>query len=474
MKDILSFSLTEHIQNLSKKDYSSYELTLSCLKIIEETANINAFITTAPEEALKRAKESDLRRLSGCLLSELDGIPFGAKDNISAKGMPLTCASRILAGYIAPYDATVIARLKDKGAILVGKTNLDEFAMGDSTESSVFGATLNPLDSSRVAGGSSGGSAAAVCARQVPFALGSDTGGSVRQPSAFCGTVGMRSTYGSVSRYGLVSFAPSFDIIGAITRNLLDNAIVTSHICGIDEKDATSFSLQDDLRKDIGKGVRGMKIALLSEIPEVTVSNDVLDAMKASAARLRELGAEVEEISLKYASSAYASYYTLVCAEASSNLARFDGVRYGLRANQYTNTDELYQATRSSGFGKEPKRRMLFGAMALSAEHRSILYDRACNMRRLIGHELSSVMSTYDAILMPSATSPAYEINSNPNFEMRNSDIFCCLASLSGMPSISVPIKAEGALPIGVQLMGAHCTEAKLYCIASALEGGSV
>lgn len=474
MKDILSFSLSEHIHNLSKKDYSSYELTSACLERIDETSRLNAFISTFPEEALKRAKEADSRRNGGCALSELDGIPFGAKDNISAKGMPLTCASRMLSGYVAPYDATVIGRLKKKGAILVGKTNLDEFAMGDSTESSAFGATLNPLDTSRVAGGSSGGSAAAVCAYQVPFALGSDTGGSVRQPSAFCGTVGMRSTYGSVSRYGLVSFAPSLDIIGAITRSTLDNAIVSSHICGADEKDATSFSPKNDIRADIGKDIKGIRIALLSEISDTSVSDEIRKAVKTSVARLRELGAEVSEITLDHASSAYASYYTLACAEASSNLARFDGVRYGLRAKQYSSAEELYRASRSEGFGKEAKRRILFGAMALSAEYRSILYDRAYNMRGLIAHELSAALANYDAILMPSATTVAYEINNSANFEIRNGDIFCCLASLAGMPSISLPVNNENALPTGIQIMGAHCSESKLYRIAFALEGGVV
>ena len=345
--------------------------------------------------------------------------------------------------------------------------------MGDSTENSIFGATLNPHDTARTAGGSSGGSAAAVAAFQVPFALGSDTGGSVRQPAAFCGVVGSRLTYGSVSRYGLVSFAPSLDIVGAITRNTLDNAIASSHICGKDEYDSTSFSLDFELCQDIGKDIKGMKIALLTDIPENPLSTEVSATMQASALRLKELGIQMEKISLKYASSAYAAYYAIVCAEASSNLARFDGVRYGSRAEEYTDISSLYKASRSQGLGNEAKKRILFGAMALSAEHKASLYGNACNMRDLISYELCSVLSDFDAILMPTAPCTAYKLNQSSE-QIRTDDIFCALASLSGMPAISVPHKTEGSMPVGVQLMGAHCAEDKLYRIAYALEGGAL
>ena len=471
MKKIVFLPLSEHIKNLASKQYSSEELTEACLDRIEETRNLNSFITLDAEQALVKAKEADSRRRGGASLSELDGIPYAAKDNICTKGMLTTCSSNILRNYISPYDATVISRLASKGAVLLGKTNLDEFAMGDRTENSIFGPTLNPHDTSKTAGGSSGGSAAAVAAYQVPFALGSDTGGSVRQPAAFCGVVGSRLSYGAVSRYGLVSFAPSLDIIGAITRNILDNAIVTSHICGADEKDSTSFQLDFAPSQSINKDIAGMKIALLADLPEVQISNVVKNALQISAAKLKELGAKVEEISLKYAPSAYATYYTLVCAEASSNLSRFDGVRYGLRAQDYTDITSLYNASRSQGLGKEAKKRILFGAMALSAEHKASLYDNAINMRNLISHELCSVLSDFDAILLPTAPRTAYGL-SEPPAQICNDDIFCSLASLSGMPAISIPYMTEDSLPIGIQLIGNHCTEDKLYRIAYALEGG--
>ena len=471
MNNILPLSLADHIRNLASKQYSAEELTRACLERIEETKHLNCFITLDAEQALIKAKQSDARRKEGAPLSELDGIPYAAKDNICAKGLPTTCSSNILKNYISPYDATVIRRLKSKGAVLLGKTNLDEFAMGDRTETSIFGPKLNPHDASKTAGGSSGGSAAAVAAYQVPFALGSDTGGSVRQPAAFCGVVGSRLTYGGVSRYGLVSFAPSLDIIGAITRNTLDNAIASSHIYGADENDATSFSPELDLCQDIGKDISGMKIALLTEIAENPPSKEVAAAMEASALRLRELGATVEEISLKYAPSAYAAYYTLVCAEASSNLSRFDGVRYGIRADGYTDIGSLYKASRSQGLGNEAKKRILFGAMALCTEHKASLYNNALNMRNLISHELQSVLSSFDAILLPTAPRTAYTLN-ELSTQICTDDIFCSLASLSGMPAISVPYKTVGNLPVGVQLMGAHCSEDKLYRIAYALEGG--
>lgn len=476
MKDIINLTVREHLLALAKREYSSEELTRAYLERIEETKHINSFVTLDCEGALKKAKESDARRALGRPLSELDGIPYGAKDNIVTRGIRTTCSSRMLENYVPSYDATVIERLASKGAVLLGKTNLDEFAMGVSTETSLFGVTLNPLDIHRVAGGSSGGSAAAVAACQVPFALGTDTGGSIRQPAAFCGVVGMRSTYGSVSRYGLVSFSPSLDIIGAVTRDVLDNAIVTEHLCGADDKDETSFTLGGDLSADIGKDIKGMKIALLADIPGDAVSQQVHDAIAASADRLRALGATVEEVSFKHAFSAYAAYCAISCAEASSTLARFDGVRYGTRAADYTDMDDLYRLSRSAGIGKEVKRRILFGTMALSSEYKEDIYKNACNMRALIGHELTSALGDYDAILLPTAPTVAYEVgySSMLRFEACSDDIFCALSALSGLPAISLPVSLRGELPVGVQLMGAHCSEQKLYRIAAALEGGAL
>lgn len=477
MKELICRTVLEHSRALEKKEYSSQELTAAYLDRINETdRKINAFITLDAERAMAKAKEADKRRASGVPLSLLDGIPYAAKDNISTKGVRTTCSSRMLANYIPPFDATVIERLSDRGAILLGKTNLDEFAMGVSTETSYFGTTLNPLDTTRAAGGSSGGSAAAVSAGQVPFALGTDTGGSIRQPAAFCGVVGMRSTYGSVSRYGLVSFSPSLDIIGAVTRDVRDSAIITNAIGGADRRDETSFSLPGDLSANIGKDIRGMKVAILGDIPKGAISEEVAEAIRLSARRLRELGAEVSEVSLKYASLAYAAYCTVSCAEASSTLARFDGVRYGFRAEGYTDTEDLYRLSRSQGFGKEVKRRILFGTLALSAEYREDLYKRACHTRALIASELISLLERYDAILLPTAPTSAYKVgySSKLKFEACSDDIYCALAALAGLPALSVPLSINGELPVGVQFVGRPCSEVDIYRLAFALEGGAL
>ena len=467
-------TLIEHIDALAKKEYSSFELTSALLEQIEHRdRDIGAFITLDSEGALKAARESDSRRAKGERLSPLDGIPYAAKDNISVKGLSTTCASNMLRSYTAPYSATVAELLSRAGAILLGKTNMDEFAMGVSTETSCFGVTKNPLDLSRVAGGSSGGSTAAVAAYGLPFALGSDTGGSVRQPAAFCGAVGMRPTYGTVSRYGLISFAPSMDIIGAITKNVADNAYVTSAILSADSRDMTSVKHPlCDLSADIGKDIRGMKIALIGDLPDRAAADSVCHAISHTAAILVELGASIEEISLPHAASAYASYYTIGCAEASSNLARFDGVRYGHRTDSYSNLDSLYRRSRSEGFGDEVKRRILFGTMALSAEYCKDFYESAVKMRAVISHELCNALDSYDAVLLPTAPTEAYGIGKSTllRFEAGIDDIYCALASLAGLPAISLPYRSKGELPVGIQLIGKAFDESAIYRIAYAIE----
>lgn len=473
MNEIITHSLARHIQALKEKQYSAEELTRALLdQIGAEDPKINSFITVDHDRAIKAAKESDERRASGIALSALDGIPYAAKDNISTCGLATTCGSRILKGYVPPYNATVIDRLTSSGAVLLGKTNMDEFAMGVSTETSCFGATLNPLDLSRVAGGSSGGSAAAVSAFNVPFTLGSDTGGSVRQPAAFCGIVGMRPTYGCVSRYGLVSFAPSLDIIGPLTADVTDNVIAINAILGIDSKDMTSVAHPEATVKSPVNGVRGMRIAILKDIQDRPVSATVARAISKSADILRYMGADVSEISLPHVDSAYAAYYTIGCAEASSNLSRFDGVRYGMRANGYNDTEELYRLSRSNGFGNEVKRRILFGTMALSSEYVNDFYRQAVNMRGLISHELCNILSDADAILLPTAPTEAYTLGqaSTFSFESGIDDIYCALASLAGLPAISLPYREKDALPVGVQLIGRAFGESALYRIAYSLE----
>lgn len=470
MSDVTKRSLVEHINALKNKEYSSEELTRAYLGQIEQS-DLNAYITLN-EEAISSAIESDRRRAKDEALSALDGIPYAAKDNLSTRGIRTTCASKMLENYVPPYDAHVIEALATNGAVLLGKTNLDEFAMGVSTETSYFGATLNPIDKSFVAGGSSGGSAAAIAAGEAAFALGSDTGGSVRQPAAFCGIVGMRPTYGAVSRYGLISFAPSLDQIGPITKNVLDNAAVLGALCSRDTRDESSVGSNTRFTESIGKEISGMKIAVLGGIDGHSVTAEVSHAVDVCAKALASLGADVETISLKNAKDAYAAYYVISCAEASSNLSRFDGVRYGFRAQNYSSMDELYTATRSEGFGGEAKRRILFGTMALSAEYRDDFYTRAKNTRTIISNELYEALKKYDAILLPTAPTSAYKLGeaARLGFEACVDDIFCTLAALAGLPAISLPYREEGKMPVGIQLMGRAFGESELYRIAYALE----
>jgi len=470
MSDIIFRSLEEHIKALKSKEYSAQDLTRAYLAQIEKS-DLNAYITLN-ESAISSAIASDERRAKGENLSVLDGIPYAAKDNISTKGMRTTCASKMLENYVPPFDAHVIERLRGDGAILLGKTNLDEFAMGVSTETSYFGATLNPIDKSFVAGGSSGGSAAAVAASEAAFALGSDTGGSIRQPAAFCGAVGMRPTYGAVSRYGLISFAPSLDQIGPVTKNVLDNAIVLGMLCSRDMCDESSVGSRACFTESIGREISGIKIAVLGGIDGHLVSNEVSHAVDVCAKALASLGADIENIVLPNANDAYAAYYVISCAEASSNLSRFDGVRYGFRAQSYSGIDELYTATRSEGFGAEAKRRILFGAMALSAEYRDDFYQRAKNTRSIISNELCEALKKYDAILLPTAPSSAYRLDeaSRIGFEAGIDDIFCTLAALAGLPAISLPYREANEMPVGVQLIGRAFGESELYRIAYALE----
>ena len=470
---ITSRTVAEHAEALDKGEYSSLELTRAYIENMENDV-WNVYISKNCEQALSLAAQSDSRRARGELLSPLDGIPYAAKDNISYKGLPTTCGSRMLKNYVSPYNATVIDRLSGKGCILLGKTNLDEFAMGVSTETSHFGTTLNPLDTTRVSGGSSGGSAAAVAGELAPFALGSDTGGSVRQPAAFCGVVGMRPTYGTVSRYGVVSYASTMDIVGTVTKNVRDNALVTSAICGADDFDETSLDHPvADLGCELGKDLRGMRIALLSSISSDMLSREANNAMAIAVKHLCALGAEVTEISLPHVSAAYAVYYIVSCAEASSNLARFDGVRYGFRAEGYESTEELYRLSRSQGFGHKVKDRILFGTLALSAEYREDFYKNACKMRGVIVDEVTSALEGVDALLLPTAPTVAYKLgySKQMRFEAGIDDILCAPASLAGLPAISIPYRDKDTMPVGIQLVGKAFSEPMIYRIAHALEG---
>ena len=472
MNELIFRSLDEHKRALAAREYSSEELTRAYLERIEEKEpSINSFVSLCQDRAIDAAKESDERRRNGAPLSALDGIPYAAKDNIAVSGLPLRCGSRILEGYVSPFDATVISRLKSSGCILLGKTNLDEFAMGTDTETSASGRTKNPLDENRVTGGSSGGSAAAVAAYEAPFTLGSDTGGSVRQPAAFCGIVGLRPTYSALSRYGLVGFSPSLDTIGILSRSASECADIMNATVGADSRDATSRPFPaSDLSALIGKDIRGMRIGVVREAIGEGLSEGVLEAMQVATDTLRSLGAKMTEISLPHLHAAYAVYYTFSAAEAASNLSRFDGVRYGYRAESCGSIEELYERSRAEGFGDEVKRRVLFGNFALSGENREKIYGRAVAMRKQIIAELSSVLSRCDLLLLPTASTHAYRAGVKKSALYCKDDLLCTLAALAGLPALSLPYHRDGKLPVGIQLMGPAFSEDRLFSVAHLLE----
>lgn len=474
MSEILNRSLTEHADAMRRGEYSARELTALYLKQIERTdGKLSAYLTVCSEQALAAADRSDARRAAGRSLGVLDGIPFAAKDNICTKGIPTTCASRMLEGYCPPYDATVIERLSARGAVLLGKTNMDEFAMGSTGENSAFGVTHNPIDPARVAGGSSGGSAAAVAAKQAVFTLGTDTGGSIRQPSAFCGVVGIKPTYGRVSRYGLVAYASSLDQIGPITRTVADNATVLSAIAGYDDRDATADARGSEVFLPNGyEDVKGLKIGIVRQLSEEGISCEVRRAILEAAERFRGMGATVKEMSLPSLKDASAAYYVIASAEASSNLARFDGIRYGHRAEDADTLAELYRRSRTEGFGDEVKRRILLGTFVLSEGYADDYYRRAMQLRRAIRAELERAYDEVDLLLMPSAATVAYRIGEAVRLTDRYRDDLCgVVANLAGLPSISIPCGAdENGLPIGLQLMGRAFDERTLYRAAYAYE----
>jgi aspartyl-tRNA(Asn)/glutamyl-tRNA(Gln) amidotransferase subunit A len=438
---------------------------------------VQAFLHTDDEAVQRAAAASDQRRREGRPLSRFDGIPMALKDNLSVEGQPCTCASRILAGYTAVYDATVVARLRAAGIIPAGRTNMDEFAMGSSTENSGFQRTANPWNLAHVPGGSSGGSAAAVAAREALAALGSDTGGSIRQPAGFCGVVGLKPTYGRVSRYGLVAYASSLDQIGPLTRDVRDAAIVLDLIAGPDERDATSIpeappAYEASLEQATA---RGLRVGLPIEYFEVDgLAAEVRDAVETAAARLRELGATVVEVSLPRTRYAIASYYIIATAEASANLARFDGIRYGFRDAQAeaAGLPELYRRSRAGGFGAEVKRRIILGTYVLSGGYYDAYYRRAQQVRTLIRDDFVRAFASCDVLLAPVAPTPAFRAGqmSSP-LEMYLSDIYTISANLAGIPGISVPCgRSAAGLPIGVQILGPALGEVRVLQTAALLE----
>ena len=443
-------------------------------KIRENDSKIGAFLTVTADEAMAAAAACD-RRIS---LGErpahvLFGIPFALKDNIVTRGVRTTCASRMLEQFVPPYDATVTARLYESGGVLLGKLNMDEFAMGSSGEYSALGTTRNPHDLGRVAGGSSCGSAAAVAAGLVPYALGSDTGGSVRLPAAYCGVVGMKPTYGAVSRYGLVAFASSLEQIGPITRSVYDNALVLSALVGRDARDATSREHPTaDFCAALDGDVRGLRIGIPEEFFGEGCAPDVRDAVLCAADVLKSLGAILVPLSLPLPDVSLAAYYMISAAEASSNLARFDGVRYGRRAAEYDDIESLYARSRAEGFGHEVKRRILAGTFALSVGHYDEYYGRALCERARVRAAMTDALSQCDVILSPTAPTVAHRFGERADpAQMMLGDRYTVPANLAGLPALSLPCgMGEGGMPVGMQLVGAPFAEAMLYRVAYAYE----
>ncbi len=456
---------------LSSRRISSAELTREYLSRAE-TDEVGAFLTVTSEKAISKAADIDSSRIAGHKAHRLAGIPFALKDNIITRGVRTTCASRMLENFVPVYESTASERLADCGGVLIGKTNMDEFAMGSSTANSHFKKTLNPRDHARVPGGSSGGSAAAVAADEAPYALGSDTGGSVRQPAAFCGCVGLKPTYGRVSRYGLVAFASSLDQIGVLAENVYDSAIVLSAISGRDEHDATSVGKPENFTDSIESGVDGLRIG----IPEEFFSADGIDARVAAtvmsaAERYEKLGAKLVRVSFASLKYALPAYYVISSAEASSNLARFDGVRYGHRAEDFNDIDELFERSRSEGFGDEVKRRIMLGTFVLSAGYYDRYYKRALGARQRVAADFASAFSECDLILTPTTPTVAWRFGERPDpMSERLGDIFTVPASLAGLPAISVPCGEVDGMPVGMQLIGREFDEKTILRAGHAFE----
>ncbi|MFB0566321.1 MAG: Asp-tRNA(Asn)/Glu-tRNA(Gln) amidotransferase subunit GatA [Candidatus Aminicenantaceae bacterium] len=468
--NLSSLSVQKLTSLIVNKELKAEEVVLSYLKNIQERdKNFSAYITVEGEKALNSAREIDQKKNKG----KLAGVPVALKDNIVTEGIRTTCASRTLENYIPPYSATVVERLEKEDAVIIGKTNMDEFAMGSSTENSAFFPTKNPWDLRRVPGGSSGGSAAAVAARETAASLGSDTGGSVRQPAAFCGVVGLKPTYSRISRYGLVAFASSLDQIGPITKTVEDNAILTQVISGLDPKDSMSSPLTvPDYQREIKEEIALIKVAFLKEKFIKDIDSEVRDRYFMTLRFLEEAGAELHEMDFPYWEYALACYYIIATSEASSNLARYDGVRYGFRHRRYSNLKEMYQNTRTSGLGQEVKRRVLLGTFALSSGYYDAYYLRAAKTRKLIRQEFESAFEKVDFILTPTTPEPAFLLGEKKDpISMYLSDVFTVAANLAGIPALTLPVGlTKKNLPLGIQIMANFFQESSIFKLAFLLE----
>ncbi len=459
---------------LVKKEIRPQEIVEDVFKRIEAVEDkVKAYLSLTKELALKQAEEAEKKILKG-EVSPLTGISLAIKDNICTEGIKTTCASKMLENFVPPYDATVIKALKAEGAVMVGKTNMDEFAMGSSTENSAFQITHNPWDLDRVPGGSSGGSAAAVAADECIAALGSDTGGSIRQPAGFCGVVGVKPTYGCVSRFGLVAFASSLDQIGPLAKDVRDAAILLSAIAGHDPYDSTSAPLEKkDYAQKIGEEIKGIKIGVPKEAFGEGLEEEVKTTLERNIQIFSDLGAEVIEVSLPHLEYAVAVYYIIAPAEASSNLARYDGVKYGFRDKEAGNLIDMYCQTRSKGFGPEVKRRIMLGTYVLSAGYYDAYYKKASQVRTLIKEDFLNAFKQCDFIITPVSPTPAFKIGEKTDdpLQMYLSDIYTIPINLAGVPAISLPGGlSKDRLPIGLQIIGPHFSEVELFKVAYQFE----
>ena len=473
--NITDLTVHELQEKLKNKELTITEITQAYVdRINEKEKDVEAFVTTLTDEALAQAKDVQAKVERGEIKGELAGIPIGIKDNLCTKGIRTTCSSRMLEDFIAPYNATIVEKVNNENMINLGKLNMDEFAMGSSTETSYFKKTKNPWNLNKVPGGSSGGSAAAVAANLVPWALGSDTGGSIRQPASLCGVVGLKPTDGLVSRFGLVAFASSLDQIGPITKDVTDSAILLNLIAGHDERDTTSVNKEkEDYTEALKNDVKGMKIAVPKEFFGEGINEEVKASLEKAIEKYKEMGAIVEEVSLDVAEYALATYYIIACAEASSNLGRFDGIRYGYRTKNYSNLKELFKNSRSEGFGAEVKRRIILGTYVLSSGYYDAYYKKAQQVRTLVSNKFEEVFEKYDVILTPTSPITAFNIgekSDNP-LEMYLADICTVSINIAGVPAISIPcgVNSEG-MPIGMQLIGNKFQEKKILNAAYAYE----
>lgn len=470
------YRLTAHEihQLLQKKEVSSEEVTRSVISRIEEVEpKINGYIETTFDLALDTARAVDKRIARGDEIRPLTGIPIAIKDNMCTKGIKTTCGSKILHNFIPPYDATVVKRLKEVDAVIIGKTNMDEFAMGSSTETSFYGPTRNPCNLDYVPGGTSGGSAAAVAAHETIIALGSDTGGSIRQPASFCGVVGLKPTYGRVSRFGLIAYASSFDQIGPVTKDVTDAALLMKVISGYDSADSTSVKIDvPDYLNYLEEDLKDIKIGIPTEYFAQGIDPEVKSAVLQAINFISRIGAQCENISMPHTEYAIPCYYILVTSEASSNLARYDGVQYGLRKEE-ENLIGMYRATRSEGFGDEVKRRIMLGTYALSAGYYDAYYLKAQKVRTLIKQDFDKAFEKYNALITPVSPFPAFKIGEKMNdpLQMYLADIYTVTINLAGVPAISIPCGfSQDGLPIGLQIICKPFDEQTLFRIAFALE----